>query len=79
MSSTVGPTPDQIDALKLQQIITDIDHRRIDVDRIVAEMERKRQEKRYEPLKLMLQAMAAAATLVGAGVALGAFLFSRMH
>jgi hypothetical protein len=34
---------------------------------------------RYEPLKLTLQAMAAAAALVGAGVALGAFLVSHTH
>jgi len=79
MSSMAGPTPEQVDALKLQQIITDIDHRRIDVDRVLADTRRKQQEMRYEPLKLMLHAMAAAATLVGAGVAFGAFLVSRTH
>ncbi len=78
MSATV-PSPEQIDAIKLQQIITDIEHRRIDVDRVLADTRRKQQEMRYEPLKLMLQAMAAAATLVGAGVALGAFLATRFH
>jgi hypothetical protein len=72
MSSTLRPSPEQIDAIKLQQIISDIDQKR-------AAYLRKEQERRFEPLKLMLQAMAAAATLVGAGVALGAFLVSRMH
>lgn len=71
MSGSVKPSPEQIDAIKLQQIINDIDQKR-------ADYLRKEQERRYEPLKLMLQAMAAAATLVGAGVALGVFL-SRMH
>lgn len=71
MSGSVKPSPEQIDAIKLQQIINDIDQKR-------ADYLRKGQERRYEPLKLMLQAMAAAATLVGAGVALGVFL-SRMH
>ena len=72
MSSTMRPSPEQIDAIKLEQIINDIDQKR-------ADYLRKEQERRFEPLKLMLQAMAAAATLVAAGVALGAFLVSRMH
>ncbi len=71
MSGSARPSPDHIDAIKLQQIINDIDQKR-------ADYLRKEQERRYEPLKLMLQAMAAAATLVGAGVALGVFL-GRMH
>ena len=79
MSGTVRPSSEQIDAIKLQQIITDIDHRRLDMDRVLADRDRKQQEMRYEPLKLILQAMAASAALVGAGVALGAFLVSRVH
>ncbi len=79
MSGTIRPSPEQIDAIKLQQIITDIDHRRLDMDCVLADRDRKQQEMRYEPLKFMLQGMAAAAALVGAGVALGAFLFSHVH
>ncbi len=67
MSTTVGPSPDQVDALKLRQIINDIDQKR-------ADYLRKDQERRLEPLKIVLQAFTAGAALIAAGVALGAFL-----
>ena len=64
------PSVDQIDALKLQQIINDIDQKR-------ADYLRKDQERWLEPLKIVLQAFTSGAALIGAGVALGAYLFQH--
>lgn len=44
MSGSTRPTPDQIDTLKLQQIITGTEHWRIDVDRALADTRRAQQE-----------------------------------
>lgn len=86
MSGASGPAAEQAEALRIEQVITEIRRNRLDWDGILAETEQRRidaqrtqQEMRYEPLKFLLSGMAAAAGLVGAGVALGAFLVSRMH
>ena len=62
MSTTDPEMPDAVDVerLKLRQIIADIDAKRV--------------QSLYEPRKFVLQAITTAAALVGAGVALGAFL-----
>ena len=67
MSSTAGPTPEQIDALKLRQIIADIDQKRID-------MLRKEQEMRYEPRKFLIQFLLALVASFSAGIAFMAYV-----
>jgi len=86
MSSAAEPPAEQSEALRIERIITEIRRNRLDWDRILAETEQRRidaqrtqQEMRDEPLKFLLSGTAAAVGLVGAGVALGAFLVSRIH
>ena len=67
MSTSLGPTPEQIDALKLRQIINDIDQKR-------ADSLRKEQERRFVPLKIVIAGLTAGAALMAAGIALRAFL-----
>jgi hypothetical protein len=54
------PDPAETERLKLRPIVADIDAERAQAT--------------YEPRKFVLQAITTAAALVGAGVALGAFL-----
>ena len=86
MSATPEINPAQAEALRIEQIITEIRRYRIDMDRILAETDQRRvdaqrtqQEMRYEPLKFLLSGMAAGAGLVGGSVALAAFLLGRIH
>ena len=70
MSAAVGPSPEQIDALKLRQIINDIDQKRADYFR-------KEPERRFEPLKIVIQAFTAGAALMAASVAVTAFILQH--
>ncbi len=61
------PSSGQMDALKLQLLINDIEQKR-------ADYLRKEQERRFEPLKIGISAFTAGAALMGAAVGLSAFL-----
>ena len=67
MSSTVGPASDQIGALQLRQVMTDIGQKR-------AAYLCEDQGWGSEPFKFVPRAITSGSALMGAGLALGAFL-----
>ena len=64
MSATASPTEEQRQRAKWDLLLTDIEYRQ----------EQLRQIKTYEPKRLVIQGVTAAAVLMGAGAAIGALL-----
>ena len=79
MSATATPTPEQEQRAKWDLLLLDIEHRTEQlrqmngVDRDL-KLEQLRQLKTYEPKRLLIQGLTAAAVLMGAGAAIGALL-----
>jgi len=64
MSATATPTPEQEQRARWDLLLLDLEHR----------AEQIRQLKTYEPRRLLIQGLTAAAVLMGAGAAVGALL-----
>ena len=82
MSSTTGPTPGQIDQLKLRQIIADIDLKREQLMQAIAERDArreqgqadiglKREQLRLEPRRFRVSVWSIMLQGIGVSIALG--------